>query len=336
MSSLSAVAQFEHLREGVLGSLLSRQNLTTGYWEYRTEQGAIEPTCLALLALRNHGEPLGTTHIRPIRGYRRSRTIQNTLERLAHEQNPNGSWSAFQGDDQTGCWTTALAAITLLQTSAPIDRLHRAIHWILDSCGHEASCFWRWRFKTVDNSVKFDPSLYGWSWVSGTTSWAIPTAFSLIALREAKRRDLNRSPGLIERIDIGVSMLLDRACPRGGWNAGNGMAFGVPFAPYIDATAIVLLALSEHKKEPGVRSSLDWLVERLPGCPSPYSLAWGILALAAYREMSGKVNETVGRATKELTALIEREVGTDDVCTLAICALALEAVGGDNVFEVRG
>ena len=81
---------------------------------------------------------------------------------------------------------------------------------------------------------------------------------------------------------------------------------------------------------------MAWLVNRLRGCPSPYSLAWGILALAAYREISSAVNETVGRATKELTALINRVIGSIDISTLAICALALEAAESDNVFEVRG
>jgi hypothetical protein len=64
-------------------------------------------------------------------------------------------------------------------------------------------------------------------------------------------------------------------------------------------------------------------------------LAWGVLALAAHRDISSEVNETLGRATKELTVLIERAVGTDDICTLAACALALEASEGNNVFEVR-
>ena len=32
---------------------------------------------------------------------------------------------------------------------------------------------------------------------------------------------------------IGASMLLDRMCPGGGWNSGNGVAFGVALAPHI-------------------------------------------------------------------------------------------------------
>jgi hypothetical protein len=130
-------------------------------------------------------------------------------------------------------------------------------------------------------------------------------------------------------------MLLDRMCPGGGWNAGNGVAFGVPYSAYINATAVAMLALAGHEKERGVQISLDWLLNRLPGCPSPYSLAWGILALAAYQAITSEVNETLERVTKELIVLIERSGGTDDVCTLAACALALDAAEGDNVFEVR-
>jgi hypothetical protein len=57
--------------------------------------------------------------------------------------------------------------------------------------------------------------------------------------------------------------------------------------------------------------------------------------LAAYRNVSREVNKTLGRATSELTALIERSTGAYDLCTTAVCALSLDAVEGDNVFEVR-
>ena len=86
-------------------------------------------------------------------------------------------------------------------------------------------------------------------------------------------------------------MHLDRMCPGGGWNAGNGVAFVVAYSAYIDATAIALLALAGQEKQPAVQASLAWLVKRLPGCPSPYSLAWGVLALAAYPEVKPRSRE---------------------------------------------
>ena len=82
----------------------------------------------------------------------------------------------------------------------------------------------------------------------GTTSWVIPTAFALIALQQASQRGYPKTDRLTERIELGTSMLLDRMCPRGGWNSGNGVAFGVPLAPHIDATSIALLALKGHEE----------------------------------------------------------------------------------------
>ena len=130
-------------------------------------------------------------------------------------------------------------------------------------------------------------------------------------------------------------MLLDRMCPGGGWNSGNGVAFGVPLAPHIDATSIALLALTRHEEEPGVQRSLHWLVNRLAGCPSPYSLAWGVLASAAYRRSSPEGSERLRGRAEELMRLTENATSIEDNCTLAVSALALEAIDGDNVFEVR-
>jgi hypothetical protein len=42
-------------------------------------------------------------------------------------------------------------------------------------------------------------------------------------------------------------MLIDRACPDGGWNAGNGIVLGTALAPHIDTTAIAVLALKEYE-----------------------------------------------------------------------------------------
>jgi hypothetical protein len=49
-------------------------------------------------------------------------------------------------------------------------------------------------------------------------------------------------------------MLLDRVCPDGGWNAANGVAFGVAYSAYIDATVIALLELARARE--GIGRSL--------------------------------------------------------------------------------
>ena len=51
--------------------------------------------------------------------------------------------------------------------------------------------------------------------------------------------------------------------------------------------------------------------------------------------MNREVETTLERATNELVALAESDAGADDVSTVAVCALALDAVAGDNVFEVQ-
>jgi hypothetical protein len=214
-------------------------------------------------------------------------------------------------------------------------QLARGIQWLLDARGREANWIWRWKFRTVDRKAKSDPAKFGWSWVSGTSSWVIPTAFALIALRQARQRGYNTTAQLTERIDLGTSMLLDRLCPAGGWNSGNGIAFGVPLAPHIDTTSIALLALTRHEEEPGIQRSLHWLVNRLAGCPSPYSLAWGVLASAAYRRSSPEASERLHGRAEELMRLIENATSIEDNCTLAVSALALEVMTGDSVFEVR-
>jgi hypothetical protein len=209
------------------------------------------------------------------------------------------------------------------------------IQWLLDARGREANWFWRWKLSTVDNKVKFDPAKFGWSWVPETTSWVVPTAFSLIALQQVRQRGYDKTAQLAERVDLGTSMLLDRMCPGGGWNSGNGIAFGVPLAPHIDATSIALLALTRHEEEQGVQRSLQWLVNRLAGCPSPYSLAWGVLAIAAYRGISLEARKGLQGRALELMRLTENAASIEDNCTLALSALALEAIDGNNVFEVR-
>jgi hypothetical protein len=210
-----------------------------------------------------------------------------------------------------------------------------AIQWLIDARGREATWLWRWKLRTVDNKVQFDPTKFGWSWVSGTTSWVIPTAFSIISLRQARKHGFNRTAELADRVTMGSNMLFDRMCPGGGWNSGNGIAFGMPLAPHIDATSIALLALTGHEADRRVLSSLHWLLNRLPGCPSPYSLAWGVLALSAHQGISPEAREGLPDIAEQLTRLIENSQGMEDNCTLAVSALALEAINGENVFEVR-
>lgn len=303
---------------GLLEKLGANQG-PRGTWGYRGTQDSVESTCLAVLALRRHS----------------SAGLVRATQALMSLQNADGSWPAFTGDDPEGCWTTALAVLSLMPNHQGTKPPTSGIQWLIDARGREANWLWSWKLRTFDNKVEFDPAKFGWNWVLGTTSWVIPTAFALIALQQSRQRGFDNTARLTERVDVGASMLLDRMCPGGGWNSGNGVVFGVALAPQVDATSIALLAMTCHEKELGVQRSLHWLLKHLPGCPSPYSLAWGVLAVAAYRHISPEASESLRDRAEELMRLSENAAEIEDNCTLAVCALALDAIDTDNVFEVR-
>jgi len=111
-------------------------------------------------------------------------------------------------------------------------------------------------------------------------------------------------------------MLIDRACPGGGWNAGNGVVYGAAVAPHPDDTAIALLALCYRPQDPVVQTSLNYLERTVPTLTAPWSLAWAILALAAHR----RPTTSVRRALLALPNLFHIE----DTYAIALVGLALD------------
>ena len=213
----------------VIEKTLRQRQLPSGGWSFfSSEQASLEATCLAGLAL---GSASGGNAV-------------STLRFLKKSQLSDGGWPAFQGDSE-GAWTTALALCALTVLNEISDASNRALRWLLEARGKEGHWFWRWKFKTADRNVRFDPDKYGWPWISGSASWVIPTAFSVIAIKQFTV--CNRSEASENRIHLGVEMLLDRACVDGGWNSGNSVVYGVPLRPHVEATAIALLALQDER-----------------------------------------------------------------------------------------
>jgi hypothetical protein len=129
-------------------------------------------------------------------------------------------------------------------------------------------------------------------------------------------------------------MLLDRACPEGGWNAGNAVVYGVPLRPHIDATALALAALRFRYELPIVRNSITWILNRID-CPSANSLAWMILAVSPYNDVRREVSPAVDIARERLASLVEDPRTIEDTSTIALAALALGLETGINPFEVK-
>jgi hypothetical protein len=284
----------------LLAELALRQ-LPCGGWAAlaSSSQPAIEPTCYSALAIGS--APVGD--------------IERAQGFLLRTQNPNGSWPVFPGDDQEGGWITSLAVTALRDVALAIPARLQGIHWVLNCAGKESNWFWKWKFRTADRHVRFDPDKYGWPWFPDTASWVVPTASAILALKQVPCScgDLNR---VAARIDCGTQMLFDRACPGGGWNAGNGVVYGTALAPHPDDTAIALLALRDREKDAVVQGSVDYLQRVAPTLWVPWSLSWAILALAAHCRPTASLSSSLA-GLPDLTSI-------EDTSTLALVCLALD------------
>jgi hypothetical protein len=173
--------------------------------------------------------------------------------------------------------------------------------------------------------VQFNPAKYGWPWFPGTVSWVIPTALSVIALEQST--PCGRTERIVNRIQLGTEMLRDRGCPKGGWNAGNGIVFGSALTPHIDTTAIALLALTEGN-DATVVQGLNWLRQACMDCSSAYSLAWSSIAFTVHRDQA--LNHCIAGLGKALSFTN----APSNIETLSLAAIALKAAEGNgNPFE---
>jgi hypothetical protein len=86
-------------------------------------------------------------------------------------------------------------------------------------------------------------------------------------------------------------------------------------APHPDDTAIALLALTDHRKETVVQSGLQYLEHAAVDLNAPWSLAWAILALAAYGQDTRSLQGSLA-SMPDLQAI-------EDTSTLALALLAL-------------
>lgn len=228
----------------------------------------------------------------------------------------SGAWSAGLDQGPENCYHTALALIALRSMASDghmPPAVSRAFTWLDSMVGVENHWLWKWKFRYFDRHVRFDMNKTGWPWVEGTVSWVAPTAMVMLAHRAWHRNSA--------RLATGEAMLLDRACPEGGWNAGNSEVFGVPLDPHPDFTAMALLALNGRSSEPSpiIAKSLGYLPDRLATSESLYSLAWAALALAAWQHAGGQL--VAPRLHDRLAMIIPTAV---PVHTSALAILATE------------
>ncbi|MGI8742594.1 MAG: hypothetical protein ACR2NN_08495 [Bryobacteraceae bacterium] len=295
------------LSESLPELLLSRR-LSSGLWSWTgMRQGAIEPTCFAYLALRS--DPLYAHHLDP--------------DALLKMQLADGSWPVIPGDRESS-WATALAVSALGFYERGAEARSRAIEWLLQARGKEAHWFWKWKFKWTERAAPIDPEQFGWPWFLGAASWVIPTALTIVVLKQwTNCKPEHRAT---DRTKTGTSMLLDRRCIEGGWNAGNPVVYGSALPPHIEPTAVALLGLQGMPSAETVRS-VDWLYRAADRQSSIEALSWSVLTLFLY-----------GRSIQALKAKLwnrvnERENIADNF-TLALAILALRCGEMIHPFEV--
>ena len=318
---ISSFARYERQRLArcrLLDELLRRQLPAGGGWSHRGAQFGTEPTALALLALHSA-----------------SIALKDGIAPLIAHQGAEGLWAAVGDGDGINFWATALAVNTLSILGTNPATYIESIRALVRLRPVEGSWLVSLKFRFLDRHVQFDPRKYGWPWVPDTVSWVAPTAMTLIALERAKSRGIVGGSELQRRLRLGTEMLIDRACPGGGWNAGNAVVYGVPLRPHIDTTAAALAALRPRYGLPIVRHSLRCLL-RNSACPSPYSLAWMILAADAYKDGEMDISPAINSARDHLTSLVEDPRTIEDTSTIALAALALGSEPINNPFEVEG
>ena len=242
--------------------LASAQDATGG-WGYQAGRAAfVEPTALCLLAL----------------GSAQPDALRVGQTWLRDGQLADGGWGISR-IDREGSWATAWAIWALSSVTPPSEsvNLARGVTWWetwqpwVGTPGQER-----------DPALWIDPSLTGWPWSTGGTSWVEPTALGIIALAAVGRRD---SP----RVAEAIGYLRDRACWHGGWNTGNPRMISQDLPPAVVPTALVLLALQDAGLSPSdahVSAGLATLDTLLLAARTPLNLAWGLGAARRYQRRS--------------------------------------------------
>jgi hypothetical protein len=250
-----------------------------GGWGFRPDTPSrVEATCWALLALREPsrqivGNPVAEDPAR----------VQRARDFLQNTQLEDGSWPAAPGEEM-GCWVTSLCCLALTTTGERTQNstIESGFRWICNDWPSDSTPWRRFlaRFSSERDVAPINYSYRGWGWTPETSSWVEPTSFALLALEADMPDEL---VGLEKRRrSLATSLLFDRMCAGGGWNAGNPMVYGAAGEPSVVPTVWALLALRGLPSREEVRLSLHWLERTTSKTQSPASAALARICLRAY------------------------------------------------------
>jgi Prenyltransferase and squalene oxidase repeat len=277
-----------------------------GGWGFRPGTSSrVEATCWALLALREPSEQSSEDRVR----VRRARDFLQTA------QLGDGSWPAAPGEE-AGCWVTSLCCLALnaIGDQPQKSAIESGLRWVCDDWPSDSTPWRRFLSRLASHSdvAPMNTSYRGWGWTPGTSSWVEPTAFALLALERAESPELARKAK--QRRSLATSLLFDRMCPGGGWNAGNPVVYGAAGEPGVVPTVWSLLALRNLPTRSETTQSLEWLRRTAANIQSPGSLALTQICLRTYGQSQA--------GTAPLSDVLKRSEFLDNTLVAAWAVLA--------------
>ena len=258
-----------------------------GGWGFQPAlQSRVEPTCWAILALRN---PANTAAF--------DESVTRGLQFLRNAQLADGSWAA-SAELRTGCWVTSVACWVLSGDAEARGAVTAGVKWLCNDWPRDSSLWRRLRARfSSQNRISAQNNSYrGWGWTPGTSSWVEPTSFGLILLGRIPAASWPK--GAQRRHELARKMLYDRMCPGGGWNCGNPMVYGVAGEALIIPTVWALLALRDEPNRPEFVMSLNWLEKNVENARGTGSLALARICM----EVNGRRWPAAGAAVTDFCA----------------------------------
>lgn len=245
---------------------------------------------------------------------------------LSQRRQPTGAWSHSDAVSAAS-WATPLVALALSRSPSDREAVASAAAWIVERKGRLYPWYTRaffWLFPDL-NPIEMDSGLVGWPWSENTFSWVEPTAYAMIALRRLRPLLSGElATAADQRLAEGERLILDRACPGGGWNYGNGRVLDEDLWPYPDTTALALLAI-RGSDDARVDTGLAALQRLLRTHDSTLALALSALAFRAYGRESSPIQTRLRSRLEESPPADTRSL-----------ALALQAVSGRSPLIVGG
>ena len=242
----------------------------SGGWGYTpTGTPGVEPTALAVLALRGAAEAASEA--------------RRAQDWLASIQNKDGGWGMNGLDPRSG-WHTAWGVLALKGEDKYSESIRRGQEWLA------AVEVYREQnvdvLKAFNQALKVDFALAAWSWGPNEASWVQPTALAMLALRN--------DPPIVAaqaRLDEAVRFLDNRRVPGGGWNVGNPAMFDGVLPAHTIPTALGLLALASYAPDLIQPGDLTVLREKAAEDSDAKALGWALLGLRTMSEETSELSE---------------------------------------------